>query len=424
MRTARWTRALGTREAFWRGVGSSLSIDGLLIQPNGQMVVTGLVPVSSTSSAFMLTRINANGSPDTTFGVGGFVQTSVSGNTSIDGSGAAALQSDGKIVLAGDLNGNLALLRFDSNGQLNTSFGNGGEVGSRVNVGNEQYGNGVVIQPNGQIVEVGTSFVGSSSGSPIPGHTYEVLIRRFSSAGSPDTSFGTNGVATYVVDTGDKAAGVALESDGKIVVTGTAINTGSYEFWTARFEFDGSLDTTFGNNGAVVTASGPSASEASAIAIQSDNKILITGSTSSGGDWSLVRYLNDISPYTVTNTNDSGSGSLRQAILNANASTGGVLINFDIPGTGVQTIAPLTTLPPLTESVTIDGETEPGYSGTPLIQLSGASLRTGNTSIGLWIRSAAISSRVSSLTAGPGTESFWRPRQSVDGNLFGHRPHR
>ena len=80
----------------------------------------------------------------------------------------------------------------------------------------------------------------------------------------------------------------------------------------------------------------------------------------------------------VTNTNDSGAGSLRQAILDANARIGGDTITFAIPGSGVQTIAPATTLPAITDSVLLDATTQPGYVGTPLIELNGAAVVNGN----------------------------------------------
>jgi hypothetical protein len=81
--------------------------------------------------------------------------------------------------------------------------------------------------------------------------------------------------------------------------------------------------------------------------------------------------------FTVTNTNDSDGGSLRQAILNANASPGADTIRFNIPGAGVQTIAPLSALPTITEPLFIDGYTQPGHFDSPLIELSGASAGTG-----------------------------------------------
>ncbi len=91
--------------------------------------------------------------------------------------------------------------------------------------------------------------------------------------------------------------------------------------------------------------------------------------------------------FTVTNTNDSGPGSLRQAILNANANPGLDAITFSIPGSGVHTITPLSALPTVTDPVVIDGTTQPGYgnTGLPLIEISGTSAGVGAN--GLWITS-------------------------------------
>src|ERR1041385_1152267 len=76
--------------------------------------------------------------------------------------------------------------------------------------------------------------------------------------------------------------------------------------------------------------------------------------------------------FTVTNTNDSGAGSLRQAILDANTNLGTDTISFKIPGSGVQTINVLCGLPAISDPVTIDGTTQPGFAGSPLIELNGA----------------------------------------------------
>lgn len=81
----------------------------------------------------------------------------------------------------------------------------------------------------------------------------------------------------------------------------------------------------------------------------------------------------------VTNTNDSGAGSLRNAILVANAAPSSSVISFDIAAAGVQTIAPLTPLPTITNTLTIDATTQPGTGATPLIFLSGSNAGTGPT---------------------------------------------
>ena len=77
--------------------------------------------------------------------------------------------------------------------------------------------------------------------------------------------------------------------------------------------------------------------------------------------------------FVVINTNDAGAGSLRQALLDANATAGIDSINFNIPGTGPFTITPLSPLPTLTGPVNINATTQPGYAGTPIVGLSGAS---------------------------------------------------
>jgi hypothetical protein len=82
--------------------------------------------------------------------------------------------------------------------------------------------------------------------------------------------------------------------------------------------------------------------------------------------------------FTVANTNDSGSGSLRQAILNANAAPGLDTIDFAIAGSGVHTIVPLSALPAITDAVTIDGTSQPGFTTTPLIEIDGASAGAAN----------------------------------------------
>jgi hypothetical protein len=80
------------------------------------------------------------------------------------------------------------------------------------------------------------------------------------------------------------------------------------------------------------------------------------------------------STFVVSNTNDSGPGSLRQALLDSNATAGTNTIDFNIPGTGVQKIQPATELPAITNPVVIDGMSQPGYAGAPLIELDGSGL--------------------------------------------------
>jgi len=109
-----------------------------------------------------------------------------------------------------------------------------------------------------------------------------------------------------------------------------------------------------------------------------------------------------LTAYPVTTTADSGAGSLRQAILNANVHVGLDSITFNISGSGVHVITPMSTLPAVTDPVTIDGTTQTGYTGTPLIQIKGSS--AGATADGLDITggSTTINALIVSNFSGSG----------------------
>ncbi|MHC5538694.1 beta strand repeat-containing protein [Singulisphaera rosea] len=101
-----------------------------------------------------------------------------------------------------------------------------------------------------------------------------------------------------------------------------------------------------------------------------------TGGGSLGNQSLATLSIVNSNSLVVTNTNDSGKGSLRQAILSANATTGTDTITFDIPGAGPFTIKPLSALPTITDPVNIDATTEPGYQGSPLIEIDGEAAGT------------------------------------------------
>lgn len=109
--------------------------------------------------------------------------------------------------------------------------------------------------------------------------------------------------------------------------------------------------------------------------------------------------------FVVTNVNSHGSGSLRDAIINANATLGPDTITFNIPGSGVKTINPGTALPEITERVVIDATTQPGYAGTPLIELNGSAL--GSNASGLIIKAGNSTVRGLSIGSFSGFPGIW-----------------
>ncbi len=129
--------------------------------------------------------------------------------------------------------------------------------------------------------------------------------------------------------------------------------------------------------------------------------------------------------FVVTNTNDTGPGSLRQAILNANATPGAQMITFNIPGSGVQTIVPLSELPQITDSVTIDGYSQPGASVNTLAQGNDAvlliELNGSNVSVALDIHAnnCIVRGLVINRAIGSVGLSLWTSNNLVEGNFIG-----
>ncbi len=243
------------------------------VQADGKIVTAG-----KSDSAFALARYNSDGSLDAGFGTGGKVTTEFSGAGWNDQARAVALQDDSKIVLAGVSNWNFALARYNSDGSLDTGFGTGGEV--TTDFGGSDDGFAVAVQADGKIVAAGTS-------------DSDFALARYNSDGSLDAGFGTGGEVTTDFGANDGGYTVALQADGKIVVAGTTNNNGSnFDFALARYNSDGSLDTGFGTGGEATTDFGRG-EEGYAVALQTDGKIVVAGSTYSDtgySDFALARY--------------------------------------------------------------------------------------------------------------------------------------
>ncbi len=250
----------------------------LAIQPDGKIVAAG---------SSLLARYNTNGSLDTSFGSGGIVLPTFGSGVSAS---EVAIQSDGKIVTAGYSDGGFGLARYNTNGSLDTSFGTGGKVVTTFSTGVSS-ARAVAIQADGKIVAVGISAFNYSN------HIF--ALARYNTDGSLDSTFGEGG---KVVNVGGDVYAAAIQADGKIVAVGSTNYTDSgfitgRGFIVVRYNTDGSLDSTFGEGGKVVTRISDSA-EASAVAIQSDGKIVVAGNTSSG--IALARYLvNSVTPPAV-----------------------------------------------------------------------------------------------------------------------------
>ncbi len=263
-------------------------------QSDGKIVVAGWTGDWVGSPAkidFGLARYNVDGSLDSTFGTNGRVTTAI--GTSIDLVFSVMIQRDGKIVAAGATksgeDNDFALVRYRPDGSLDSTFGSGGIVTATFGASTNDVGTQAILTSDDKIIVAGYSMTGLP---PVAGNA-DMALARFNSDGSLDTSFGANGKVTASIGTGDDAAsGVALQSDGKIVIAGYSYVSGEVGFALVRFNSNGSLDTTFSGDGKVYTYFGATGATADDIVAQADGKLVVIGRTKFGptSGFELVQY--------------------------------------------------------------------------------------------------------------------------------------
>jgi uncharacterized delta-60 repeat protein len=265
----------------------------LALQPDGKILLGGSCRISGAYQ-FCIARFNSNGQLDTSFGSGnGYVTQHISSSPATNDYGnSLALQPDGKILLGGTCDHKFCIARFNSNGSLDTAnFGSGnGYVIQNISLSTYEIGSSLVLQPDGKILLGGYCFVGGSA---------QFCIARFNSDGSLDTTSFGSGNGYVIQDIGpddDYGYSLAIQPDAKILMIGNCINSSNYaEFCIARFNSNGQLDTSFASPQGYMMFSitGDDYSNYSnAIAVQPDGKILIGGEcyqSSGKSDFCLAR---------------------------------------------------------------------------------------------------------------------------------------
>jgi uncharacterized delta-60 repeat protein len=295
------------------GIGSNDDgANALVLQPNGKLVAAGW-SYNGSDYDFALVRYNADGSLDTSLNGTGKVTTAIGAGRDV--ARALALQPNGKLVVAGESsngsNNDFALVRYNADGSLDTSFNGTGKVTTAIGSGPES-ANALALQPDGKLVAAGLSYQGTPSSN-------DFALARYNPNGSLDTSFNGTGKVTTAIGPADNVGyALALQLDGKLVAAGSSWNGANYDFALARYNSNGTLDSTFNGTGKVTTAIGSGVDVATALALQPNGKLVAAGYSRNGFnnfDVALARY--NGSTLTVAKTG-SGSGSVKSSLSGIN----------------------------------------------------------------------------------------------------------
>ena len=274
------------------GSAGDLAANAVIRLDDGRYLVTGSEVNASGNYDFALRRYNADGTPDTTFGDGGAVLTDFAGDE--DEAYAITVQPDGRILVAGSAvlssgTYDFAVARYTADGQLDGSFGTAGIALFDFEFGaDEAYG--ITVMPDGSILLAGDAYLAESLSD------YAVALVKLDASGALDPTFGSGGRVTTSVGAGDSGYSLAVDASGRVLVAGESFNGTDYDFLVVRYLADGSLDSTFGVGGSVVTDLLDSDSGTNALTVQADGSIVVVGNVQNGtGDYDIavVRYLAD-----------------------------------------------------------------------------------------------------------------------------------
>jgi len=263
----------------------------LAIQADGKIVMVGGKFID-----FVLARFNADGTLDTAFGNDGKVTTDLAGGFAQERARAVAIQSDGKIVVAGETTSStgdvaVALVRYNADGTLDSTFGNAGKVfGSVIGRAFD-----VAVQPDGRIVVAGDA--------PVPNVATDFgdfLLARFEANGTLDTTFGTVGVVVQdMTGSTDLARNLVLQPDGALVVSGDPFGSDpSRRTSIARYTASGQLDASFAGGGKLIIGG---AYVGEGLALYGDGRLVLVGSSP------VLNVQNDVSHFAALRLNADGT---------------------------------------------------------------------------------------------------------------------
>jgi len=299
--------------------GSYANGNSVTVQTDGKILVAGMA-----DGDFALARYNTDGTLDTTFDSDGMLTTDFGSNAN---GNSVTVQADGKILVAGSANNSFALARYNTNGTLDTAFDTDGMVTN--NFGSFAYGRSVTIQADGKILVAGTA-----DGS--------FALARYNANGTLDTTFDTDGMVTTSFSSYGEGYSVTIQADGKILVAGaTEPNTYSSALALARYNTNGSLDTSFATPNNTLNGSPVYTEGQDAVVLDSDVRVIDTQLDASGNYNGATLTL---SRHNGTNAQDvftaKSGGKLTTLTAGSYFSVDGVTIGrVDINDAGTLTVS-------------------------------------------------------------------------------------
>jgi uncharacterized delta-60 repeat protein len=313
----------------------------IAVDSAGRLVAAGYTSAGYSSGNgldFVVARYLPSGALDPSFGSGGIVTTAMGSEAADDLVQAVLIQPDGRIVAAGySHNGaeeGFAIARYNTDGTLDTLFGGTGKI--ITNLGAYMEAHALALQPDGKLLVAG-QITRAATGT-------DVCLVRYYANGARDLAFGGTGLVAPAVAGHQRAVDVALTSNGRILVAET--EAANSAFVLVRFHPDGTPDWSLGPFGVVSTSFGAGYTAVHGLAVQSDGKIVLAGMAN--GDLALARYLStgyldvafdgdgkltlELSP-TSTTIADVRVQQNGKIVVAGGASYDAALIRFDVDGT-------------------------------------------------------------------------------------------
>ncbi|MFO0866933.1 MAG: hypothetical protein U0744_20215, partial [Gemmataceae bacterium] len=265
---------------------------GVIIDASGQIVIAG-----RSSTQILVARLNADGSFDSSFDTDGIVTTSF--GPGVAWANSLAIDGSGRILVAGSTGVGIGVVRFNSNGSLDTTFDGDGRATATFNSGFEN-ATGIAIDQVGRILMTGFS---DANGGQL-----DFLVARFNPDGSPDSTFDSDGKVLTPVGLGSDLAGpVIIDSEGRILVSGHVVNGGNRDVAIVRYLNTGALDTSFDGDGKLVTAIGLADDIVVGMKFDAAGRIVVAGyGQGVREDFTLARFVLSADPPRLSLLSDTG----------------------------------------------------------------------------------------------------------------------